>query len=40
MLDKYGNEYERPVIENLKNFPAGGSLVKRGSHWYIAFVVG
>jgi hypothetical protein len=37
MLDKYGNEYERPVIENLKNFPAGGSLVKRGSHWYIAF---
>ena len=37
MIDKYGNEYERPVIENLKNFPEGCKLIKKGRHWYIAY---
>lgn len=36
-IDVYGNEYERPDISKLKNFPEGGKLVKRGKHWYIAF---
>ena len=36
-IDVYGNEYERPDISKLTNFPEGGKLVKRGKHWYIAF---